>query len=55
MIALVVVAGVVLFAVWRIRKRAKAKGLVAGLVPERPAFTVAPPAGRLGRMKDGSL
>ena len=51
----VVVALVVVLVLWRVRRMAKKRSLVAGLVAERPAFHVAPPSGRMGRLRDGAL
>lgn len=55
MIALTLLGVAGLFVVWRLRRRAAKRALVAGLVAERPAFQVAPPPGRLGSMKDSAL
>ena len=49
------VALVVVLVLWRVRRMARKRSLVAGLVAERPAFQVSPPAGRMGRLKDGAL
>jgi len=51
---LTVLAVVVIFGLWRLRRRAVA-GQLAGRDNEKPIYSVAPPSRRMGSLKDGRL